>query len=369
MNVAEARLCLLFQSNPEFGDSALAQCLSQAGSPRALAEGGQSLWRELGMGASCARLLARALRAGSHAVDTQLDKLARVDADVLPITDARYPPLLRTIHDPPPVLYVRGDAAHLSKPQLAVVGSRSASPAGLRAASMLGGEACRAGLCITSGLARGIDGAAHQGALLAQGESIAVMATGVDQVYPLRHQKLAAELVQHGCLVSEFPPGTAPLRHNFPRRNRVISGLSLGTLVVEAALPSGSLITARTAMEQGREVFALPWSIYHAAGAGCLYLLRDGAKMVQTVADIVEELGPLFTLQQELLPCSDNNPGAKVRLSNRQERVFGLVGYEPVTADELSALCNLPVAQIMVDLSQLELLGVVTRFAGAYIRS
>jgi DNA processing protein len=152
-------------------------------------------------------------------------------------------------------------------------------------------------LHICSGLALGIDSAAHRGALATGGKSVAVMATGIDRVYPQRHQALAAQLEQAGCLVTEFLPGTPPLRHNFPKRNRIISGLSLGVLVIEAALPSGSLITAGTALEQGREVFALPWSMLHDGGRGCLQLIRDGAKMVQDVDDILEELGSLYARQ------------------------------------------------------------------------
>ena len=192
-------------------------------------------------------------------------------AIALAIDDERYPPLLRVIHDPPPLLYVRGDPAVLQEPHLAVVGSRRASPAGLRVAQILTGQVARAGLHICSGLALGIDGAAHRGALEAGGKSVAVMATGIDTIYPHRHLALAAQLEQAGCLVTEFPPGTPPLRQNFPKRNRIISGLSLGVLVVEAALPSGSLITAGAALEQGREVFALPWSMLHDGGRGCLF--------------------------------------------------------------------------------------------------
>ncbi len=221
-------------------------------------------------------------------------------AMALAIDDECYPPLLRAIPDPPPLLYVRGDPAVLLEAHLAVVGSRRASPAGLRVAQALSGQLASAGLHICSGLALGIDSAAHRGALATGGKSVAVMATGIDRVYPQRHQALAAQLEQAGCLVTEFPPGTPPLRHNFPKRNRIISGLSLGVLVIEAALPSGSLITAGTALEQGREVFALPWSMLHDGGRGCLQLIRDGAKMVQDVDDILEELGPLYALQRDL---------------------------------------------------------------------
>ncbi len=370
MNAAEARLCLLLHSVSGLEDSTLAQMLLHSGSPFALAEGGAGLWRELGLSARVSQELAQTLRGVNCSVDVdaQLATLVKAGAEILAITDTRYPPLLRGIYDPPPLLYVRGDPAILSQAQLAMVGSRKASPAGLRAASNLAGQATRAGLHITSGLALGIDGASHQGALSAGGRSVAVVATGIDRVYPHRHRQLSRELQQIGCLVSEFPLGLPPLRQNFPRRNRIVSGLSLGALVVEAALPSGSLITARTALEQGREVFALPWSIYHVGGAGCLHLIRDGAKMVEAIQDVLEELGPMYALQQELLPAEDPAT-AEAQLSESQKRMLQLVGFERVTADELSRLSSLPVARVMAELSSLEMQGVVSRVPGGYIRS
>jgi DNA processing protein len=292
--------------------------------------------------------------------------LAACGAQTLAISDERYPSLLRTIHDPPPLLYVRGDLQLLQQPQIAVVGSRRASPAGLRLAESLSGQLVAAGLHICSGMALGIDGAAHRGALGAGGKSIAVMATGIEQLYPARHRHLAGELLQAGCLVTEFPPGTPPRRPNFPQRNRIISGLSLGVLVVEAALPSGSLITAGTALEQGREVFALPWSMLHEGGAGCLRLLRDGAKMVQGLEDILEELGPLYTLQQDLFSPPAQSAGQQE--DPVTSSVLDMVGYEAITADELIQRSPLPVARVLADLSALELAGRIERCAGGYIR-
>ena len=286
-----------------------------------------------------------------------------VGASVVAIDDALYPPLLRAIHDPPPLLYVRGDPSVLPDAQLAVVGSRRASPAALRVAELLSGQLARAGLHICSGMAIGIDGAAHRGALAAGGRSVAVIATGIDRVYPYRHRALASQLEECGCLVTEFPPGTPPLRQNFPQRNRLISGMSLGVLVIEAALPSGSLITAGTALEQGREVFALPWSVLHEGGRGCLQLIRDGAKMVLAVEDILEELAPLYTLQQHRVDA----PSAEVVAPNTSW-LLGFVGFEMVTLDELVHRSARPVAQVLGELSVLELGGQVTRMAGGYIR-
>jgi DNA processing protein len=286
-------------------------------------------------------------------------------ADILSISDDRYPPLLREIHDPPPLLYVRGDVELLRQPQLAMVGSRRATAAGLRAAQDFAGAVARAGLHICSGLALGIDGAAHRGALSAGGKTVAVMATGVEAIYPRRHQDLGEDILASGCLVTEFPPGTPPRRENFPQRNRIISGMSLGTLVVEAALPSGSLITANAALEQGREVFALPWSVAHQGGAGCLKLLRDGAKMVTGVEDILEELGALYGLQLDMLrELEPEQPAGKIRAKG----LLAMVGYEAVSVDTLVATSGMPVARVMSELSRLEMQGAVVRCPGGYVR-
>ncbi len=279
------------------------------------------------------------------------------------IDEDRYPPLLRLITDPPASLYVKGDLSALREPQLAVVGSRRASAAALRLTEVLCGQLVEAGLTICSGLALGIDGAAHRGALRAGGRSVAVMATGIDRVYPARHRALAADLQARGCLVTEFPPGTPPRPGQFPRRNRIISGLCLGVLVVEAALASGSLITARTALEQGREVFALPWSLLHAGGAGCLRLIRDGARMVQEIDDILEELEALGALQRQL----SGNP--ELPLPTPASPLLPYLGFEAVSVDDLAGASGLGASRVLAELSKLELEGVVVRCAGGYIRS
>lgn len=284
----------------------------------------------------------------------------------LSIDDDRYPQLLREIHDPPECLHVRGDVAALARPQLAIVGSRRASSAGLRLAAQLARALGEAGLQICSGLARGVDGAAHQGALQAGAPTLAVMATGIDNIYPRQHRGLAAHIVANGCVVTEFAEGMQPRRENFPRRNRIISGLSLGVLVVEAANASGSLITARCALEHGREVFALPWSPLHAGGAGCLSLLQDGAKMVLTVDDILEELGPLYALTQgqakEPAAPDNNSEGGDSAL-------LSLLGYEVVALDDVVAALARPVPEVLGELTALELAGVITQVPGGYIRT
>lgn len=278
--------------------------------------------------------------------------------------DHRYPALLKTISDPPHRLYVRGDPSLLQKPMLAVVGARKATAMGLRLAEQIAAAASRAGLGICSGLALGIDGAAHRGALAAGGDTVAVMGTGLDCIYPARHRQLGEEIATAGCLVTEFPPETPPRPGNFPRRNRIISGLSLGVLVVEAALPSGSLITANTAVEQGREVFALPWSVAHKGGAGCLHLLRDGAKMVLEVEDIIEELGALHGLQLSLLGQPEGHRSAAAEDS----RLLALLGYEASSVDQLAQASGMATRELMSQLCELELQGKVMRCPGGYIR-
>lgn len=283
---------------------------------------------------------------------------------VIGIADRHYPPLLRTVHDPPPRLFVRGNPDLLLRPQLAIVGSRRASAAGLRLAGEIAGAVAAAGLVVCSGLALGIDGAAHRGALAAAGSTVAVLGTGVDSIYPRRHAALGDAIAAQGCLVSEFPPQTKPLPHHFPRRNRIISGMCLGTLVVEAALPSGSLITASTALEQGREVFALPWSPLHTAGAGCLKLLREGAVMVTTVQDILDELGAIGSCQGELLRAVMTDA-----LDPDAEALLDLIGFEATGVDELSRCSGRSPAELLPLLSRLELAGAVQRAAGGYIRA
>ncbi len=291
--------------------------------------------------------------------------LEATGAHALPIADPRYPALLKSIKDPPQILYIRGDISLLCRPQLAIVGARRATVMGLKLAEEIAAAATRAGLGICSGLALGIDGAAHRGALAAGGDTVAVMATGIERIYPNRHRQLGNEIAEAGCLVTEFPPGTPPLPPNFPRRNRIISGLSLGVLVVEAALPSGSLITANTAADQGREVFALPWSVAHKGGAGCLHLLRDGAKMVQDIEDIVEELDALHGLQLSLM---DATPCAGPAVLPRSD-LLALLGFEPVSVDQLAAVSGTSSESIVPELSRLELQGVVARCPGGYIRT
>lgn len=229
------------------------------------------------------------LRPDNTAITQQLEWGAQLNQSILTLEDPAYPSLLKAIADPPPVLFVRGDPKILSKPQLALVGSRKPSPSGLRAAAEFAKGLVAAGWAITSGLAAGIDAASHKGALSTGGTTVAVLGSGLDQIYPAQNKGLATQIASRGALVSEFPPHTPPLAMHFPRRNRIISGLCLGVAVVEAALRSGSLITAKLALEQGREVFAVPGSIYNPLSQGCHILIQEGAKLVTGPADVLLE--------------------------------------------------------------------------------
>lgn len=285
---------------------------------------------------------------------------------VLALGDPTYPDLLARIPDPPPLLYYVGDPEVLGQTQLAVVGSRNPTPAGRITATSFARYLVGQGLVITSGLARGIDAAAHEGALKGQGFTVAVLGTGVDRVYPSSNRALAHRIAESGIIVSEFPLGTPARPPHFPRRNRIISGLAIGTLVVEAARRSGSLITARLAAEQGREVFAIPGSIQNPMARGCHALIRQGAKLVETAADILEELPPLLGVSQ--MPgvaaaetgAEDDGGG----LDPDYRELLAAMGYDPVSVDELVERTALTANVLSSMLLVLELEGHVSPVAG-----
>ena len=264
--------------------------------------------------------------------------------------DPKFPARLREIGGCPPALFFRGDPDLLALPQMAVVGSRTATPQGLETAEGFSAELSRRGLTITSGLALGVDAAAHRGALMAQGPTIAVCATGLDRVYPARHKALAEEIDRSGLLISEFAPGTAPRAEHFPRRNRLISGLALGVLVVEAARNSGSLITARLAAEQGRDVFAIPGSIHNVMARGCHQLIRNGAKLVESVDDI---LPPVET--------------AAASSKHRYQDILDALGDDPQGIDVLAQKTGFAVDVLSAALLELELEGRIAPAAGGRV--
>jgi DNA processing protein len=283
----------------------------------------------------------------------------------LALHDPSYPALLREIADPPPLLFVHGNAEALADRQLALVGSRNPSPMGSKHARHFARALVETGFAVTSGLALGIDAAAHQGTLDAHGITFAVAGTGLDQVYPRSHQKLAeAILAQGGALISEFPTHTPPQAGNFPRRNRIISGLSLGVLVVEAALKSGSLITARMASEQGREVFALPGSIDNPLSRGCNALIKQGAKLVETIDDILEEFS-ITTFSAKPAPQQQNEANEG---DAESQSLLKYIAYAPTSVDTLVAATGIAPETIASLLLSLELQGDIVATEGGYSR-
>ncbi|HOM15832.1 MAG TPA: DNA-processing protein DprA [Thermoguttaceae bacterium] len=281
-------------------------------------------------------------------------------------TDPAYPELLKQIADPPGVLFVRGEVLPRDQIAVAIVGTRHPSLYGLRQAERLAASLARAGVTIISGLARGIDAAAHRGALGAGGRTLAVLANGVLDIYPPEHQQLAEQIVAQGALVSEAPPGAEPLPGTFPQRNRLISGLSLGVVVVEAPLRSGALITARHAAEQGREVFAVPGRVDERTSHGCHRLIRDGAKLVESADDILEELGPLVQPTVREDGRTLRHPG-ELLLNPTEETVLEAVGVDPTEIDQIVRCTGLPVPRVLAALSALEMRHLIRRLSGGAV--
>ncbi len=313
------------------------------------------------------KLSGKIIAAGEE-IDVEAE-MARCQAHGITIlTEANegYPRLLREIPDPPGVLFVRGKLEPGDALAIAIVGTRHATQYGLRQAERLAGSLARAGLTIVSGLARGIDAAAHRGALAAGGRTVAVLASGVLNVYPPEHQELAEQVAAQGAVLSEAPSRAVPLGGAFPQRNRIISGLSLGALIVEAGDRSGALITARHAMEQGREVFAVPGRVDGRTARGCHRLIRDGAKLVETADDVLEELGPLV----EATPRDDGQVvrhPAELLLNDLEQKVLSAVGTEATSLDSIVTETGLAVPQVLSTISVLEMRRLVRRLSGTSV--
>lgn len=357
---------LTLQAAPGLGPRTLERLIQHYGEASVVLEQSAAELAERGL----APATIAALRAPDQAlIDAALAWAEQPDCHILVRDDARYPWRLAEIPDPPPLLYVRGDVALLNEPQIAVVGSRNSSSAGDEITRYFARALAERGLVITSGLAVGIDAAAHTGALEA-GRTLAVLGTGADRVYPPRNRDLARAIVeQGGALISELALGSGPQAHHFPRRNRIISGLSLGVLVTEASLRSGSLITARQALEQGREVFALPGSIRNPLARGCHALIREGAHLVEEPLDILKELVPQLraALKEDEAPTSSGVPfSASVRTppDADQARLLAALGFEPMAVDELGERTGLATADIVSMLVVLELEGYVSSLPG-----
>jgi DNA processing protein len=344
---------------PGVGRASARKLLAAFGSPQA-AIGASNAARRGVVGADAAIALGMASEALDTLVAATLDWIgekAPESRDVVTLGDPRYPRMLLETADPPLLLYAQGRCELLQADSLAVVGSRNATPQGLQNARAFSAHLSHCGLTIVSGLALGIDGAAHAGALEGPAATIAVVGTGLDRVYPRRHLDLAHRIAAQGLIVSEYALGTPPLEAHFPTRNRIIAGLTRGTLVVEAAVQSGSLITARLASEAGREVFAIPGSIHSPQSRGCHALLRQGAKLVERAEDILEEL--------RMPPRSAGAaPPTAAESTVKEDPLLAALGFEPVTLDALVARTGESAAALNVRLLELELDGRVTRLPG-----
>jgi DNA processing protein len=302
---------------------------------------------------------------GQRVMEARRWQAEAADNHIIHWAHPSYPAALREIAQAPLLLFVAGDAVLLNKPQLAMVGSRAPSIDGLRMAEQFAAQLSQAGLLITSGLALGIDAASHAGALSVGLPTIAVMATGIDKVYPRRHEALAQQIRSNGVLVSEFPLGTAPRAAHFPQRNRIISGLSTAVFVIEAAVKSGSLITARLALEQNRDVFAMPGSIHNPVAKGCHQLIREGAKLVETTRQILDEVSPQLP-EVLLVPATGLN--VPLELNAEQQMVLEQMGFEAVAIDLLVERTGLSVTDLSAVLAELTLRGEVESAAGGFCR-
>lgn len=344
--------------------SGLGALIRDCGSPAAALDAGEEQLAELPAGTQ--KVLHRARRSWPHPQRNRYGNASDLVAQAslsefvfLPVTHQDYPAALRDTPDPPPWLFCRGRPELLARPSVAIVGSRRASHAGLKAARRIGRTLAQAGYNVCSGLALGVDAAAHAGAL-ETGYTVAVLASGIDRVSPVRHQGLAARIEDRGCLLSELPLGTAPQRHQFPRRNRIISGLCTATVIVEAALPSGTLHTAAAALEQGRDVFVLPWSVFHSQGAGCLQLLRDGAVPICSL----DELGNYFPDA-----ASKEDKSEYLLCSQAYQSLLDLIGDQPISVNTLAQSQAKSIAELLMLLGEMEAKGWIRRSGGLYERA
>ncbi len=340
------------------------QWLEYFKSMQAIFEAPAEFWRQQGLGESSIKALTEP---DWRDVESTLQWLQTPDAKILTVVDQDYPPLLKQIGNPPLVLFIKGAAEILSLPQMGIVGSRRVSPYGLKHTAAFAGDLARTGLIVTSGLALGVDTLAHRGALSAGGLTVAVMGTGLSAIYPPGNTRLAAEIVaKGGALISEFPLASGPKAYHFPRRNRIISGLSKGVLVIEAAIRSGSLITAQHATEQGREVFALPGPIQSSLSHGCHALIRQGAKLVETVTDILEELNMSYhPIAVEFSPPLAIMPKTP---SGFEQKIYEQIGATATSLDEIILRSGLTASEVSSILLVLELQGHIQSVTGGYVR-
>jgi len=355
MGDAEFAAWLRLLETPGLGRGAARKLLNALGSPEAVLGASPETWARVAGAKVALALREPPPRFAERCAAAQAWRHTSSQHHVLVLGDSAFPASLLQTADPPLLLYVNGDPTYLSNASIAIVGSRQATPQGCENARAFAKALGDSGYCIVSGLAQGIDAAAHEGGLASPAGTMAVVGTGLDQVYPPRHRELAARIAAHGALVSEYAPGTPALPEHFPQRNRIIAGMSLGTLVVEAALRSGSLITARLANESGREVYAIPGSIHAPHARGCHALIKQGAKLVESAQDILEELqgaAPRQAAQVAHTPLPSDDP------------LLDAMGTDAVTLDALLARTGWPTAELNARLLELELSGLVTRLPG-----
>ena len=342
---------------PGVGRESARKLLAAFGSPESIFAAGRDAWEQV-----ASPKLAGLLETPAPELDARIDAAwswlmaeAAEARHIVTLGDPRYPASLLETADPPLLLYAQGRIELLRTPSMAIVGSRNPTPQGLENARAFSASLSRAGITVVSGMALGIDGAAHDGALEGEGSTVAIVGTGLDRVYPRRHLQLAHHIAKEGLIISEYSLGTMPLNPHFPQRNRIIAGLSKGTLVVEAAVQSGSLITAKQALEAGREVFAIPGSIHSPLSRGCHWLIKQGAKLVESAQDILEELrfdAPAAVESASHSPNDDEDP------------LLGALGYEPASMDALVARTGCSAAELSARLLEHELLGRVSRLPG-----
>ena len=343
---------------PGLGAATIRELLSQFGLPENVLAAKRT---ELARFTSAEALQALNSDAVARAVERALAWLEQPGHTIVTLADAAYPRLLLETADPPALLYCRGRTELLNRPALAMVGSRNATAQGANNAEQFARSFSAAGLTIVSGLAQGIDAAAHRGGLAAEGSTIAVLGTGIDNSYPLSNASLASEIAARGLMISEFALGTKALAYNFPRRNRVISGLAQGCLVIEAALASGSLITARSAAEQGREVFAVPGSIHSPLSKGCHALIKSGAKLAESAEDVLSELA---AFHRTGFASTHTSHHASANAGDADEPLLACMGFDPVDVDSLCARAGLPAERVSADLLRLEFAGRVAVLPG-----
>lgn len=360
-DTAELIAWLTLTQSSAIKPSHIKHLLSHFGSAKAICQASPSALHDHQLHATQVQQIKRP---NTAAIDRILAWQAQPHHTVISLTDPRYPALLAEISSSPLLLYVKGDPAVLHHPQIAIVGSRNPTHTGLELAAEFGYLLSMAGLVITSGLAMGIDTAAHAGALKANGQTVAVLGNGLASLYPRSNLGLAKHISEQGCLVSEFSLDTQPTKTTFPQRNRVISGLSLGTLVIEAAPKSGSLITARFAAEQGREVFAVPGSIRNPLAKGCLTLIQEGAKCVTTVQDILEEIQLVSTKNS----IDSQHTLKKPTLDTGNNPVLACIDNDVTTVDQICARSKLSAQLVSALLVQLELDGAIERRFGGFVK-